>query len=115
MGLKKKRKRSKLCTWQRALQRRRMGTIRMTNMLLLLRFIPVQAQRAQLLFSLMVSDFHPSAYTEPFPQRCFFPMSLTVPSNGIQESEDESEYRGNKNSQHITPGPQKLWYVAGLK
>lgn len=56
-----------LCALQRALQRHFMRTIGITNMLLVLCFIPVQAQRVQLLFSLVVSDFHLSAKTRTFP------------------------------------------------
>lgn len=98
---KTKKEKIELCRLQRTLQRHLMRTIGITNLLLVLGFIPVQAQSVQLLFSLMVSDFHPSPKTRTFPQR-FFPTSLMVPRNGMQESEDVSEYR-RKKSPNIQP------------
>lgn len=41
-----------------------------------------------------------------FSLEIFLPTSLLVPSNGIQESEDMSEYRRKKKSLHVTSGPQ---------
>lgn len=63
---KTKKEKIELCWLQRTLQRHLMRTIGITNLLLVLGFIPIQAQSVQLLFSLMVSDFHPSAKTGLF-------------------------------------------------
>lgn len=52
--------------------------------------------------------FSSECKNKDFSLENFFPTSFLVPSDGIQESEDMSEYRRKKKSQHITPGPQKL-------
>lgn len=80
------------CTLQWALQRHFVRTIGITNMLLVC-FIPRQAQRVQLLFSVMVSDFHSECKNKDFSLEAFPLLTLVVPSNGIQERENVSECR----------------------
>lgn len=90
-------KKEKMEPWvlQRALQRQFMRTIGITNMLLVLCFIPIQAQSSIIIFINGVR-FSSECKNKLFSLEIFLPTSLLVPSNGIQKSEDMSEYRRKK-------------------
>ena len=91
---------------QRALQRQFMRTIGITNMLLVLCFIPIQAQSVQLLFSLMVSDFHPSAKTSSSPWRFFSLQASWCQVMEFRRVKTCLNTEGKKKSLHVTSGPQ---------